>query len=235
MPDAETLLVLGIFALYLQDCALLLYQDELLVVGGGTRWRVLADAGTRWSGRFLALPQVLRPDRLVFRVAWADLGRSRNGLPPQALSARLRAVRACGPVLLVLWLVAIPALLFVLPGGSALLAAGAAAYLVAAIAAALLWGRRGAIGLSRRDAAALAAEAVLCPPLAILLARKAALRVGSGGDPLALAAGLAGDERNALKSALATRMDGLLAFCEPGSERALALQAQRARIEEGLR
>ena len=230
----EGLLVLGILAFYLQDCAMLLYQDEMLVVGDGTRWRIRADAGTRWSGRYLALPEPLRPDLLLFRATWAAAPPGDDALAPGTLAKRLKPLRAGCAVLFALWLVAVPVLLFRLPGSPALLATAAAVYLIAATLGLWLWLRRADLGLPARDAAALIAEAVLCPPFSVLLARKVCFRAGLRGDPLVLASGLQPAERQALKSAIEARMDGLLAFSEPDSAGAIELVRERARLEQRL-
>lgn len=230
----EGLLVLGILAFYLQDCAMLLYQNEMLVVGDGMRWRIRADAGTRWSGRYLAFPEPLRPDLLLFRATWAAVPIGRDAPGADALAKRLRPLRAGCVVLFALWLLAVPTLLFLLPGSPALLATGTAGYLIAAMLGFWLWRQRAELGLPARDAAALVAEALLCPPFSILLARKACLRIGLRGDPLELAADLPAGERRALRSAIEERMDGLLAFSEPESDSAIELMRERERLEQRL-
>lgn len=235
--STEGLLVLGILAFYLQDCALLLYQDEMLVVGDGTRWRIRADTGTRWSGHYLALPEPLRPDLLLFRTTWNPVPAAADPVAPvapDALAMRLRPLRAACALLFALWLVAVPALLLLRPGSTALLATAGAGYLVSAALGAWLWRRRTALGLSARDAAALIAEAVLCPPFSILLVRKACFRAGLRGDPLSLAARLPAAERRALKSAIEARMDGMLAFAEPESDVAMELARERTRLGQRL-
>ena len=68
-PDAELLLAIALVALYLQDSALLLHFDEVLVEGASRGWRVSTGAGLELRGRFLSIPNPLWPMRSRFRAS----------------------------------------------------------------------------------------------------------------------------------------------------------------------
>ena len=82
-PSAETLLMLLIVVLYLQDSLMFLRSDEAVLVRGiGKRWRVgFGTRSWRLSGREPYLCNPFTPHAPVFRLHWEPNGRL---VPPRS-------------------------------------------------------------------------------------------------------------------------------------------------------
>lgn len=180
----EVLLVAGVFALYLQDSALLLHYDEI-VLTRGARWNVSTGGPLEFRGRRLFLPDPWAPTQPVFRTSW--LGEAQPDRPRTQrhhFLASLSAVRAGCRVLWALLMLALPLLLWAFPHPLALLALTAAVYASTTWLAVQVWRCRRVFELERRDALAMAFELLCCPPHAINLVRRLSLRRGLREDAL---------------------------------------------------
>ncbi|UNK48583.1 hypothetical protein MNR01_12590 [Lysobacter sp. S4-A87] len=227
----ELLLVVGVFALYLQDSMLLLHYDEVVLERSGWRWRASTGSGFELAGRRLYLPDPWRPGSAMFRLTW--LG---DGAPaPQghwaALNhfvAALDALKGGCRLLWVLMLVALPLLLWRFPHPVVLLALAAAVYATGGWLVVQLWRYRRVFGLSTREVGSIGFEALCCPPHAINLVRRLTLRRGLRGNAIDVASQvLDRDGATRIGQAIGARMAVALDFAE-GDER--LLQA-RQRLE----
>lgn len=232
--SAEVLLAAALVALYLQDSALLLHFDEVLVEGGSRGWRVSTGPGLELRGRFLAIPGSLLPMRPRFRASWLA---PRAG-PLDSAQSLARHARLLWPVRIgcmlagVVILAVMPWLLLGSRDPVQLLVALATAWGLTVSMCAYLALRRAALGLARGQVARLALESLLCPPHAINLYRRLCALRGFHGDPVAFAAAqLPADARARLRAAIDARLD-LFAQLDPqGSGR---LAAARTRIAAQL-
>ncbi|WP_415252671.1 hypothetical protein [Thermomonas sp.] len=184
---------------------LLLYADELVFTKPARRWLAALGDGATFGGRYLAFPALLSPGSPVFRAAWnapADAG-------APALEAVLRVVR---PLRWHAWLLAlalfvlVPAALALHASSACLLGLLALIYLPTMLAVLYLVRRRGPLGLSRKELASIAFDAIACPPFALNLVRRVTLRCGLPQAAPAFAdAVLDAPARARLQQALETR------------------------------
>ncbi|HZX75783.1 hypothetical protein [Lysobacter sp.] len=179
----EVLLVAGVYALYLQDSALLLHYDEV-VLTHGRRWTASVGGPLEFRGRRLHLPDPWTPTRAIFRASW--LGEPTGGRRTQRphFLAALRAVHPGCRALWALMLVGLPLLLWAFPHPLALLALAVSIYAVTLGLAIQVWRYRRAFELSGRDALSMGFELLCCPPHAINVVRRLSLRRGLGEDAM---------------------------------------------------
>lgn len=235
-PGTELLLAIALIALYVQDSALLLHFDEVLVSGGRRGWRVSTGSDLELRGRFLFVPQPLLPASTLFRASWLHPEGASSEDPGElaAYAARLRLVRIGCMVVGAAILVALPALLLTSRNPWWMLATIVVAYLAIITMLVALFLQRHALALGGGKLASLAVESMLCPPHAVNLYRRLCALRGFRGDPVQFAArALEGNERlrllAAIKSRIApsTRVDDDLARTD-------ALHAARKRIAATL-
>lgn len=229
MPAYELLLPLGALAFYLYDSTMLLYSNELLLDGGAARWRFNAGSNFFLAGKRLCLPNLLEPQRALFRVAWSETDRRDAQETPAQLQQFIAALRSLRPLvllLLVLLLAGLPLSGLVFGAGFAMLAVIGAYYLVTIAGLIVVQRRRQALGLTTRDVLATAFDALACPPFAINLLRKLCLRRGIGGNALAFAAdALQPPERAALLDVVAARVESELRGVDERTPRWQTLRA----------
>jgi hypothetical protein len=230
--------MLLVVALYVYDAACLLYANEavLIPIGRG-RWKAAFGSDqARLLGRELVLPDLMAPHRPVFRLSWRLDGDDENVVADASWSQL--AVELRRPAVLI-WGVAF-ALFVLLPLGlfsglglAMILAALAVLYLNIAAAVYWLYRRRGVLALERRRIAALALEALVCPPMALNLLRKvAASRVVVEPFPVAARRLLAAEDWDAARGACLARIEDEIAGEAEGTPRMAALEAQRERFRE---
>lgn len=232
--STEVLLVGGVAAFYLLDSAMLLYSDEVVFTESCGRWSWSAGSAWQLLRRNPYLPNPLSPDSAMFRASWSLSPPAR----PESYRDSLRAVsdalaplRRAVVVLLVLLLAGLPLYLYIgLDAPVVVLAL--AIYLAALVAAAMLVRRRRLFGLSNRECAELALGSLACPPLAINLVRKIALRMQVVKDPLAFAQELLDAESFAgFLRAANEWIEQELEWEPAGTVRQAELGRYRARIE----
>lgn len=205
MSSLEWLLVAGIVAFYLQDAMVLLHYDEFVVVGGDGAWHGTT-GGVEWSGRFLWIPNPLAPHEAAFSGAWARADAVAVGdAGVDAFVAALLPFQAGTVVLGTLLMVQLPLLLWLYPHPLALLGVLALAYATIAGMVLALWRRRRRLGLGKRTVAWLAFECIACPPHAINLVRKLALRHGPPGAAAVIASRLDAGDHVRLAQAMTQR------------------------------
>ncbi|MGQ0384501.1 MAG: hypothetical protein ACT4UP_07475 [Gammaproteobacteria bacterium] len=171
----ELLLALGIVAVYLLDALRFLRPREALVERiGADRWRVLFGA-VRFEllGRRPALPNPLRPDRMLFLARWqAGPDVSSTGTQWPATGRAASTLAGLCVALLVVVVAVAPALLLIGQGLWFAVAIGAG-YLAALAAAIVLIARAADFGMRRWHAAGIGVIGVICLPCAPNLLRAA--------------------------------------------------------------
>lgn len=226
----EVLLVVGVFALYLQDSALLLHYDEIALERGATRWHASTGGPLEFRDRRLYLPDPLRPTQPIFRVSWlrgADGERSRSNV--MHFVAALGVLRGGCRCLWALLMVVLPALLWAYPHPLAMLALVAAVYATSAWLAWCVWRHRRAFELADRAALAMGFELLCCPPHAINLVRRLSLRRGLHGDAIdAVRRWLRDDDARQMRERIRERLAYAMDF---HGEQAALVQARR-RLED---
>lgn len=208
MPGLEWLLVAGVIAFYLQDAVVLLHYDEFVVSGGARGWHG-ATGGIEWSGRFLWLPNPLAPHEAAFLGTWEPADRaaagSHGGASLDAFLAALLPFRVGALALGVVLMAGLPLLLWLYPHPVALLGALGLAYAIVGCLVLVLWRRRERFGLGARTVGWLAFECLACPPHAINLVRKLALRHGPCDAAAIVAFRLAAGDHDQLEQAMSHR------------------------------
>lgn len=210
IPDMESLLALALVGFYVQDSALLLYADEVVVTSAGRRWR-MSLGNAEMGGRYLFVPNPLLPGRVLFRAVWMEGRETREAAAPgelQEFVAHARVLGAGCTALGILLLVAVPVALVLFPHAGLLLVLLCSVYAAIALLLGYLMHARTGLQLSRKEVASLAVDSLLCPPHAVNLVRNAGLARGLGADPLRFAtAQLPEGEQAVLRRRLEGRLD----------------------------
>ncbi|WP_156911553.1 hypothetical protein [Luteimonas sp. J29] len=236
--SAEILLVLALVALYLQDSAVLLHFDEVLVERAGRGWRVSTGSGFEARGRFLSLPNPLLPMRTRLRASWLHPSGAQVDTPADLVrfGRLLLPVRFGATVVGIVLLGVVPWLLLGPRDPVLLLAALCGTWLLVLAMAGWIALQRAALGLPLRKVLALALEGLLCPPHAINLYRRLCALRGFRGDPLAFAAAHLDDAaRRRLRAEVASRLDLFALADDASGGRSARLAEARARAGDLLR
>lgn len=236
------LLLVAAITLYLVDVAQLLFVNELLFVRAGpSRWRALFPLGRpELARRYLVLPNVLRPDRAVLRLAWParsnppQAAGNDTGTVIEATLGHLAALRWFCPLLLIVLLLLAP-VGYLLYGALGFLVVIASAYLLTLLALAALLRARTRIGLSWPAVGVLAFECLICIPYSINLYRKVTLRVlPRDVDVLTASRELvAGADRESFLARIDSAVDKRLQWLTPGSADYERLAATRRELATG--
>jgi hypothetical protein len=189
MTPTELWLPIGAAAFYLYDSACLLWQNELLFTRKASGWQVDGGSNLRMFGRRVALPNPFTPHRPQYLVRWSlvDPRAQVDDEAPTRLLLQLRPLRALAIVMMLMLLVALPAISWILGAGLTLLLVFAVYYLLVIIALLLVHRRRQALQLTSRACWSLAFDVFLCAPFALNIVRRLSMRTGVTGDPLAFA------------------------------------------------
>jgi hypothetical protein len=236
MPSFEVLLPLGAIGFYLLDATALLYGNELVLEWRRGAWRSSTGFEMQVGGRRPFVPNAFAPHGLLFRVRW-DVRARREGttLDVANLAARLAPIRVLVTVQAVMLLLVLPALSIGYGAGLPLLLLFAAYYVLTLASLGLMCVRRRALGLSPRQCAGIALEAVFCAPFAINLARKVSLARSADVSWLELGRNEFQDAaRLRLRQQVAARIGDALVLEETGSVACARLEALRESIEEQL-
>lgn len=237
IPPWEVLLIAALVGFYLQDSLLLLHYDELVVTESGGAWAMTTGSAIEVGGGYLYLPNPFLPMRGLFRVSWLSSfpSATEDSVDARRYLARLLPLKLGSATSGVLMLLALPGLLLLFPHPLALLMVMLLVYTTILLMLAVLYSKRVALGLSRRQVTALGFEILLCPPYAINLVRNVCLQRGLGQDPISLAAAtLRCIDKVELRASIERRIDMAEAFETESSHRADVLRANRHRIREGL-
>ena len=232
------LLLGGVVVLYLYDSALLLYHNELVLVGRRGGWRVSGGSAFELSGRHVFLPQPFCPHQSLFRLNWPEQGMVEGNAKPVRSHRVFVALELIAPwtlLLLVLFVVGLPYALFASHDTAGLLAWIVAVYVVIIAMLLHVYRYRKALNLSGRAVAAIALDALLCAPFALNVVRKISLRQRFDADLRAVAATMLPlPALHDLTAILRDRIKVSLGFVEPGTAESQALDAY-LNYFEGLR
>jgi hypothetical protein len=232
MTPTELWLPLGAIAFHLYDATQALWHNEVLFERAGAQWRIRADSPVRRWGRRLVLPNLLRPQRPFFRVAWSIA----DTRPPVDVNLEpfLAALRPLGVIcqLLLLMLLALWPLCWILGAGITVLALFAAYYLLVALALVLVYRRRVALLLTKGAFWGLAFDVLACAPFAVNIVRKLSIRHGLVGNPVDFAVRhFDGGTRTALGRLIRARLAESQAGEAPGALQQARVAQWLARLE----
>jgi hypothetical protein len=177
------LLLVAAIGLYLVDAAQLLFVNELLFVRDGSQWHVLCPLGRpELARRYLVLPNVLRPDLALLRMAWPVRNSASKTAEPTAIGTLEATLEGLAPLrwlcltlFVALFLLAPPA--FIYYGAPGFLVVLSAAYLLVLVTLVWLLRMRSRVGLPWNVVGALAFESLICIPYSINVYRKLTLRL----------------------------------------------------------
>lgn len=234
MLSFEVALPVGAIALYLYDCSVLLFGNELVYIRDSGRWKAAGGFDLFVFGKRVCLPSPLAPRALIFRVAWSE-NDARTGVaedwPQPSLLQALKPLQFIGSALHLMLLLLLPLLSIFFGAGLLLLGLFGAFYLLTVSALIVAWRRREMLGLRGKAFWMLALDVIACPPFAVNMVRKITLPLQLDGNPLAFAHRVfAGPERRQLIALLRARVDELLASRDPQGESAIRLTAFRDQL-----
>jgi len=186
----EWLLLLAAAGFYLCDSALLAHGDEVVFVRSPRAWTYREASSYEIIGRYVYLPNPLRPCDGLFLVTLSPPRRMEEDNEDAALGdfiRRLRPLRWLAMILLALLVAGLPLVLFRYRGSAGVSVFLLLLYFVLAAIAAELYRLRKRLALSFATTTRLAFEALACPPLGINIVRKLTLAHGIPGDPMRFA------------------------------------------------
>ncbi|GLQ48226.1 hypothetical protein GCM10007862_32770 [Dyella lipolytica] len=232
------LLLGGVVALYLYDSALLLYHNEVILISSRRGCRISGGSAFELGGRYVFLPLPLFPHQPLFRLTWPQQGVFDGSVQPVRFHRVRVALEVIAPwtlLLLALFVVGLPYVLFVSRNATALLAWLAVVYAVIVVTLMQVYRYRKALNLSSRAVAAIALDAVLCAPFALNVIRKIGLRQRVDVDLRTVAATmLPAPALHDLTGILRERIKTSLGFVDPDTAASRALDAY-LNYFEGLR
>lgn len=236
--NPESLLCLALAGLYLQDRLILVFANELLLVRERQAWTVrFPSDALRIGSRLLMLPNPLAPWRQTTLAAWYADEAAAEPKRVSAAAQRIPVSLCAGATLvLALLLVGVPVSFFGFGGGESFLYVAAASYAIAFAMAGALIADRERLLLTRRQAAALAAEMLLCIPYAANLVQRICLRRTPALDFMREGAALMSRERfvETLRRIDAQIQDEA-ALLEPATREHEQAGSLRSRIAECIR
>lgn len=192
IPSFEVLLALGVVGFYLLDSAMLLYANELVYLHARQRWSFIATT-SHWQilGRYLYLPNLLTPEKALFRVCWsAAAPNTRDDEDDGALQRLLSTVDSLRYLVHLLWvllIIGLPLTLIMTGTGIAFLLILGLVYGTIVALLVQVYRKRAALGLSARSFSKLAFDSLACAPLALNLVRKITLLHPLTNDPIRFA------------------------------------------------
>jgi hypothetical protein len=164
-------LPLGAAAFYLYDSARLMWQNDLLYIRAGSRWRVAGGSELRLFGRRVHIGHPLLPQYGEFPVRWSTTDkREEVGVTTASLQPLFAATRPLGWIAqLQVWLllVALPLISWTQGAGLWMLGLFAVYYLLILIALTVCFLRRNQLRVTTRQFSHVALDALACAPFAI--------------------------------------------------------------------
>lgn len=233
--EFEILLVAGAWAFYIYDSSMLLFVDELVLEVAGRRVRVRSGLETLVAGRRPCIPNPLTPHRPLIRVTVGDLSGAEKTRPAADLTHYLNALapfRVLSLIMLLMFGAALPLVLYRFGSGTPLLCWLVMIYLLVGYAVYLAWRRRLVLGLSPRALGLLAFELFACPPFAVNIVRKLALRHPVSG-PLQLKMFCGGKEFRLLRASISRHINRTLGQFDLGEAEAFKLTEYHHKFAEG--
>ncbi len=189
MQSFETLLVLGVFILYIYDSLMLLSINELLITRSRNNWSYkLPFLEYQLLRKYPLLPNLLMPGIAIFRTYWPGPStKSSNINEVNDFIKKLLPIQLIIYVLLVLQLIILPMIVYYYGSGVKLLIVFAAIYFTILGALIYIFCNRDNLYISRTKFLSLAFESLACPPFALNIVRNISLNYPELNDPLMIA------------------------------------------------
>jgi len=227
--------MLGVLGFYVLDSAMMLCSNEMVFSCSGRRWGFsYPRANYQFLGRTIYIPNPLTPYRAVFRVYWSESepGRLDGAESLPRFIAALMSIRGTLVVLLFLFFVVLPLVLFFYGSGSQLLWLFGAVYLNIIVLIVQVYRVRKVLGVSNKSFLALSFESLLCAPFALNILRKISLHYPLLVDPVCFAKNtFAQADFHGLADLVLSRIDDQLELEAIVSTSYQSLQAYRAKIK----
>lgn len=171
---------------------MLLYANELVYLHTKGRWSfITATSLSQLSGRYLYLPNLLMPEKAMFRVCWStSSSHTKHDQDDEVLHHLLAAIDSLRYLIYLLWALLIIALPFTLIFAGTNMTFLLVLGLVYGVIVALLvkvFLKRSDFNLSKRSFAKIAFDSLACAPLALNMVRKITLRYSLASDPITFA------------------------------------------------
>jgi hypothetical protein len=234
MPSFGVALPVGAIAFYLYDCVMLLHENEVMFVKRSSRWTASAGSRQIFLGKRIAAPAMFAPWSLLVRSFWSErvvVHGSDNAFAADRLAAALLPIRCLCTLMLLVIVVALPAVAVFGGNGVGMLGVFGTMYLLVISAVGVLIGRRRALGLDAKALVLISLDALACAPFAVNLVVKVLLRVVPPLDTLSFSSSHCRmEQRQHLQRLLETRVDELLATGAAGAFDAGGLRDFKARL-----
>ena len=233
--STEALIMLGVLGFYIYDSTLLLFSNEIVFIESFGKWRAYTPSD-RWRlmSKFLFLPNPLLAFNLIFTtVLFEESIHSDVELNKiNKLKTSLSFIRISIILLIILFFIILPLALFKLGIGNATLIVVLSIYLNIISMLSYVFMNRVDLGINNKVFAAIAFEAIACPPLAINLIRRISLHNINGINPIKFAAeNLDSESYNDLIEKLIDKLNEKLDFQEDeSSPRSLELIKQKEQL-----
>lgn len=168
-PSFEVLLALGVVGFYVWDSAMLLYANELVYLHSKGRWSfVTATSRMQLLGRYLYLPNLLSPQKALFRVCWSAAASQQGHIPEEeALKRLLTAVDSLRYLIYPLWtlmIAVLPVTLVVYGASNAFLLVLGLIYIAILALLINLYLKRTELGLSKWALTKITFDSLACAP-----------------------------------------------------------------------
>jgi hypothetical protein len=238
IASPELLLVLAAALFYLYDSSIVVYGNEGLLSSGGRKiWKIsFQPNGLFLFGRVLVCPNPLFAHRPIFRLYW--LSNSVDLVDDVDWVSEMKQYGALTPLVYssaVSIFVVLPSVLYLSPSIGYLLLTAGCIYLSSIVTATVVVRRSKTLGLSRVQAWSLAAECVMCPPIAINVIRRLSLAQRSGSSlPAAGLKMLSEEDWQQLKTRLLRQLDLDLELTQSDMDRQV-LTVQRHKLATSKR
>lgn len=231
----EALLIAGAWTFYVWDASILLFVDELVLELSGRKCHVRSGAVMLVGGKRPFIPNPLTPYHPQLLATADDLLGAGTGIKSDDLAHYLDALKPfqmLSIALLLMFVIALPVVLYWFGTGTELLYWLAMVYLLVGCIAYHTWRRRLVLGLSKRASVLLAFECLACTPFAINIVRKLTLRHGVAGLHR-LKAICGQNEFRALKTAIERHINRTLSQYDVTDAAALKLSEYRQKLVAG--
>lgn len=239
---SEVLLLVLAVGLYIYDSAMLLYDNEVILVRVDAirGWKSLFPSDTfDILGRALFIPNPLCPHQFIFRLYWhanpVISPRTLAGLSDRgAMDCFRKAMVPLGVLIiisLIVLFICLPAALLVPGVRGVFFVFLAILYGIAITALVLVFRNRTTLGLDARSCIMLGVETLICIPVFPNLIRKISIRYSPQHDLVFVAGALLGDEQfTTLLSSLLRKIEEQISVADEESRRYTELAKYRQTV-----
>lgn len=237
MEHSELLLMALFAVLYFYDSVMLLHGNEAVLSRRGPgRWSAgFGSSTTTLKGKEVYFPNPFLPTQPLVRLRWRYEGSPAG--PAQLWDARLNRFSGLSGfvwILAFLIFVMLPVALFGRQGERLIVLAFGMIYATTALMVLFLWFRRRQFEYTVREFSAIAIDLLICPPFALNIIRRLALRTPISEDFVLAAKRLLSSEQwESTCQKLLSRLDDEIAMEDEGSQRMLKLIERRGEFTVG--